>query len=189
MARHKRCPRLVRRGEDSLAGPGEVHVERSPSLHSRPAEVYAVWRNFENLPRFLSHLEQVQVRGNGSGLAHSHWIARGPQGLPVEWEVEMVEDRAGQLIAWRSLPGSQVDHSGVVEIQAAGEGAGAQINIALQYAPPMRASGAVLGRIFGPRPEAQLHDDLRRFKRLLESGRLAAAGSLQPDWPEAADTV
>src|SRR5437764_523605 len=75
-----------------------------------PAELYRFWRNFENLPKVMRHLISVHSRGD----RHSHWVATGPMGKQFEWNAEVINDRPNELIAWRSLPGSQVDTAGSV---------------------------------------------------------------------------
>src|SRR5216117_2006610 len=57
-------------------GPG-VWVRKSITVRRSPDEVYRFWRNFENLPRFMKHLESVRVTGS----RRSHWKAKAPAGM------------------------------------------------------------------------------------------------------------
>jgi uncharacterized membrane protein len=136
---------------------------------NRPTEeVYEFWRNFENLPRFMRHLESVKVLDNG----RSRWKAMAPAGMSVEWEAEMTEDRPGELISWRSLPGSQVRNAGTVRFSSAPGGRGTEVRVDLEYAPPAGMVGTMVAKLFREEPGQQVHDDLRHFKQVLELGEI-----------------
>jgi uncharacterized membrane protein len=135
----------------------------------RPAEeLYRFWHDFQNLPRFMSHLESVQVTGD----RRSHWKARGPAGKTVEWDAEIVEDRPNELIAWRSLEGADVDNSGAVRFVPAPGGRGTEVHVEMRYDPPGGAIGAAIAKLFGESPEQQLKDDLLHFKQVMETGEV-----------------
>lgn len=135
----------------------------------RPAEeIYRYWHDFENLPRFMKHLEAVQVTAEG----RSHWQATAPAGATVEWDAEIVDDRPNELISWRSLPGSTVDNAGTVRFSPAPGDRGTEIRVALSYDPPGGALGAIVAKLFGEEPGQQVHDDLRRFKQIMETGEI-----------------
>lgn len=136
---------------------------------NRPSdEVYRFWRDFENLPGFMSHLESVQV----DDYRHSRWTAKGPAGRTVEWDAEIVEDRPDELIAWRSMPGATVPNSGRVGFVRAAAGRGTEIRVELEYDPPAGAVGRAVAKLFGEEPEQQVNDDLRRFKQVIETGEV-----------------
>jgi len=145
-----------------------IHVLRSITIDRSPEEVYAFWRDFENLPRFMEHLESVQVTGE----RRSHWKAKAPAGRTVEWDAEMTEDVSGERIAWRSLPGTEVPNRGVVRFLRAPADGGTEVHVDLHYEPPAGRAGAVIAKLFGEEPELQLASDLRRFKQVLETGEV-----------------
>jgi len=146
-------------------GPGEgVRVEQTVRVSRPPEELYRFWRNLENLPRFMDHLESVQIRDD----LHSRWVARGPAGSRVEWDAVIHNEIPGELLAWRSLPGSEVDHAGSVHFEPAGEGTA--VRVVLRYDPPAGKLGAAVARLFGEDPDTQVADDLRRLKQLMEAG-------------------
>jgi uncharacterized membrane protein len=132
-------------------------------------EVYRFWRRLENLPRFMTHLEQVVDRGNG----RSHWIANGPAGVSVEWDAEIVNDVENELIAWRSLPGADVVTAGSIRFDTVRGGRSTQATIHLQYQPPAGRLGALVAGIAGREPSRTIREDLRRLKQLLEAGEIA----------------
>jgi uncharacterized membrane protein len=133
---------------------------------ARPAEeLYRFWRDLENLPRFMDHLESVRALDE----LRSHWAARGPAGTRVEWDAEIHNDVPGQLLAWRSLPGSEVDHAGSVHFEPESDDY-TLVRVVLRYDPPAGKVGAAVARLFGEDAETQVADDLRRFKQVMESG-------------------
>src|SRR5207237_3055072 len=123
-------------------------------------EVYDFWRNFGNLPRFMDHLESVQVTGD----RRSHWKAKAPAGTTVEWDAETTENRPNELIAWRSVEGADVTNAGVVRFVAAPGGRGTEIHVDLRYEPPAGKLGKLVAKLFGEEPSQQVEGDLRRFK-------------------------
>jgi uncharacterized membrane protein len=143
-------------------------VTRSITVRQPPEEVYAFWRNFENLPRFMQHLEAVRMTGD----RRSTWRARAPAGMTVEWEAETIEDRPEELIAWRSLPGSSVPNSGQVRFVRAPGGRGTEVHVEMRYDPPGGKLGVVVAKLFGREPAQQVAADLRRFKQVLETGEV-----------------
>ena len=153
------------RSSDRRTEGGAIHASAAITVNRPPDEVYALWRDLENLPRFMSHLRSVRTDG-GEG---SHWVAKAPAGT-VEWDAEIVEDVPGQLIAWRSLEGADVPNSGKVRLAQAPGQRGTEVAVELEYLPPAGAIGAAAARLFGEEPRQQIRDDLRRFKQVSETG-------------------
>lgn len=141
---------------------------KSITINRPPEEVYRFWRNFENLPRFMSHLESVEVKDE----KRSRWTANAPAGMKVEWDAEIVEDRPDHLIVWRSLKGADVENSGSVRFALAPGGRGTEVKVAILYNPPGGAVGASIAKLFGEEPEQQIKSDLRRLKQVLETGEV-----------------
>lgn len=154
---------------EGLQPPAERPVVATITINKPAEELYAFWRNFENLPRFMSHLLAVTDTGDG----HSHWLAKGPAGTEVEWDAEITDERPNELIAWRSLPKSTVRNSGSVRFQPATGGRGTVLQVELRYRPPGGVVGATIAKLFGEAPEKQIPVDLMRVKQLLETGEIA----------------
>jgi len=152
-----------------------VPIHEQITIARSPEEVYHFWRNFENLPKFMHHLESVRV----SGERHSRWVAKAPAGTTVEWDAEIIDDVEQQLIAWRTLPGAQVAHSGEVQFQAAPDGQSTIVAVHMAYEPPAGPAGVVLAKLFGEEPSIQIRSDLQRLKALLEAGLPASATGVQ----------
>jgi uncharacterized membrane protein len=159
----------------ALGGNRGVHVRESIRLELPIAEVYRFWRRLENLPRFMFHLDRVTETSN----RRSHWIARGPAGLAVEWDAEIINEIENQTLAWRSLLGSDVVMTGSVNFDTVRGGRTTQVSVHLQYAPPAGKAGALVASVFGREPSHTIREDLRRFKRLLEAGEVPRATPAQ----------
>jgi uncharacterized membrane protein len=145
-----------------------MRVKKVVTVDSSPQELYSFWHNFENLPRFMRHLEAVQVTGEG----RSHWKGKAPAGQTVEWDAEVTEDEPNRLIGWHSLEGADVQNSGTVRFTPATGGRGTWVQVDLDYDPPGGKAGALVAKIFGEEPEKQLYDDLRAFKQVMELGEV-----------------
>ena len=144
-------------------------IEKRMVINRPPEEVYRYWRNFENLPRFMEHLETVEQTGPN----RSKWVAKGPLGTHVEWEAEIINERPNELIAWRSIEGSQVDTAGSVHFERAPGGRGTDVRVSLKYDPPAGKLGITIAKLFGQEPEQQISADLARLKQVLEAGEVA----------------
>jgi len=141
----------------------------SIAINSSPQKLYEFWRDFTNFPRFIQHLHAV----TGSGEQRSHWIVRGPSNSKLEWDSEIVEDQPHRLIAWRTLPGSELPHHGKVTFQALEGDRGTLVHVQMHYGLPGGALGAALARVLGRDPKGLIKQDLRRLKQLLETGEIA----------------
>lgn len=137
-------------------------------VNKSPEEVYEFWRNFENLPRFMEHLESVRSLGNG----RSQWVAVGPFGTTFDWEAEIVREVPNQMIAWRAVEGSDVQNAGAVFFEEAPGDRGTIIRVELSYDQPAGSVGAGVAKIFGKEPSQMIYDDLRAFKQVIETGEV-----------------
>lgn len=150
------------------AKPGKK-LHKSIVINRPASEIYSFWRNFENLPRFMTHLKEVRNTGERT----SHWVAKAPLGTTVEWDAEVTEDWQNKRIAWRSLPGSTVETEGAVWFEESPGGRGTILRIDMRYNPPGGKAGATIAKLLGQAPEKQIPVDLLRFKQLLETGEIA----------------
>ena len=154
----------------ALRGSRGVNVLESVTIN-RPIELlYRFWRNLENLPQFMRHLESVEKVTD----TISHWRAKGPAGTVVEWDAEIFNEIPNKLIAWRSLEGADVVSAGSVNFDPAAAGQGTRVTVHLQYSPPGGKVGAAIARLLGADAETEIREDLRRFKQLLEAGEVPA---------------
>jgi uncharacterized membrane protein len=148
-----------------------VKVERAVTI-ARPADVlYRFWRDFENLPRIMDHLESVTVLST----ERSHWKAKAPAGTSVEWDAVIHNEVENELIAWKSTDDADVKNAGSVHFKAAPGGRGTEVRVVLEYEPPAGKVGAAVAKLLGEEPNVQVREDLRRFKQIMEMGEEAAS--------------
>jgi uncharacterized membrane protein len=159
----------------------DLSVEVAITIGRPAAEVYAFWRRLENFPLFMKSILSATERGGG----RSSWMARGPAGEIWEWEAEILEDRPGELLVWRSLPGSEVHHHGAVRFQEGPAGRGTEIRVGIEFVPPGGIAGHLVARLARRIPEHRVEEDLRRLKQMLEAGETPIAGF--PRGPEDED--
>jgi uncharacterized membrane protein len=145
-----------------------LRVDRAVTISRQRPEVYRFFRNLGNLPQFMRRVQSVQEIDSN----RSHWIVKGPAGRTVEWDAVVHNERENELIAWRTLPGADVDHAGSVLFRDAPYGRGTEVKVELQYNPPAGAAGAILAALWGEEPTRQIEDDLRRLKQILEVGEV-----------------
>src|SRR5690349_21676220 len=148
-----------------------IHAKASCIVNRTPEEVYNFWRSFQNLPRFMRHLESVEDLGDG----RSHWTVKGPAGTTVEWDATIIADVPNEVITWRSLENSDVDNAGAVRFERAPGDRGTIVKVNLEYMPIGGVVGATIAKLFGEEPEQQMDDDLRRFKQVLEVGEVVVS--------------
>jgi uncharacterized membrane protein len=142
------------------------HAEANMIVDKSPEECYRFWRQFENLSRVMRYIESVRTEGD-----RSHWVACTPGGARVEWDSEIVDDVPNERIAWRSLPGSSVWHSGSVDFENAPGGRGTIVRLQTDYGHAFRMLEP-LAAMLGKHPEQLMRKELRRFKQVLETGEV-----------------
>ena len=158
-------------GEDTrraLRGSAGTVVEESVTINRPVEELYRFWRNLENLPQFMTHLESVERVTD----TLSRWRAKGPGGASVEWNAEIINEVPNRVIGWRSIEGSDVVNAGSVNFEEVGPGRGTRVRVHLQYSPPGGKVGAAVAKLFGRDAATEIREDLRRFKQLLEAGEV-----------------
>jgi uncharacterized membrane protein len=146
-----------------------IKVLKTVTINRPASELYAFWRNFENLPKFMRHLESVTVLDD----KRSHWVAKGPMGMHIAWDAEIINDEMDRLIAWKSVKNASVPNAGSVSFKPLPAGRGTEVQVNLEYNPPGGLLGAAVAKLWGEEPHQQVRDDLYRFKQLMETGVIA----------------
>lgn len=174
--------------------PSQLVASSTMQVNCTPQQAFDFWRNLENLPLFMHRLDSVSTIGD----RRSRWVALGPMGSRIHWDAEIVAERSGELISWRSLPGSDIDVDGYVEFRQAPGQRGTFVSANVIYSPPAGNVGRAFARLLGKDPAFLMRQDLRRFKALIEAGEIptvegqshgprsrlvAAARALNPDQP------
>lgn len=149
---------------------------RTVTINAPRADLYAYWRDFSNLPSFMENVHDVRVEGDVT-----HWTIRAPLGRKVVVRTRIVHEREGELIAWRSIEGSDIDTEGKVTFRDAPGGRGAQVEAIVAYVPPGGELGRWVAKAFQAEPAMQGRRELRRFKMLMEAGEIATNQSHKPE--------
>lgn len=156
---------------DGTTSAGALVVEKSATIQRRRNEVYQFWRNLENLPQFMTHVQAVHVASDGT----SHWTVRGPAGSQVRWEAKITEDIPDERLAWVTREGASVRHEGIACFADAPGARGTEVRVRLCYHAKGGKFGALLARVLGQEPSQQILEDLRRLKQIMETGEVPTA--------------
>lgn len=143
-------------------------IEQSITVNRPVKELFAFWRDVENLPQIMRHLKSVAAIDS----KRSHWVAEGPMGVTVEWEAEIFNEREPEMIAWRSLPDRQVETAGSVRFKELGNGRGTSVTVSMKYNPPGGKIATAIAWLLGSDAEQEIDEDLRRFKSKMETGEM-----------------
>ncbi len=153
------------------AGRRAVTFHKDITVAAPVAEVFRFWSNFENFPRFMEHVRQIRLSADG----RSHWTVAGPAGVPVRFDAVITQLVPNQVLAWKTVDGSIVQHSGVIRFQHEGAGM-TRLDIRMSYNPIAGAFGHLVAALFGSDPKRAMDEDLVRFKSLIEQGKTTAHG-------------
>lgn len=152
--------------QPSLKSGEGTKMEKAVTINRSPEEIYTFWRQLENLPRFMEHIQSVTQTGEGI----SHWVVKTSHDRTLEWDARLIEDKPGQMLSWQSLEGADVDNAGSVWFTPATGGRGTVVKVSMKYSPPGGKFGAMMAKLFGDSAEKQMAEDLFRLKSLLETG-------------------
>ncbi len=146
-------------------------VGRTVTINRPREELYAFWRDFRNLARFMENVERVEVGDD----RRSHWVVKAPAGRTVEWDSVITEDEPGRLIAWESVEGADIKNAGRIEFRDGPPGRGTEVSATILYDPPAGDLGKLIAKLFQKEPKIQARRELRRFKQLMETGEIPVA--------------
>lgn len=141
-----------------------VNIQVRQVINRPRKDVYELWRNFENLPVFMDHLESV----NSLNDSISVWEAKIPGGIgKVRWKSEIVKERPFELLGWQSLPGSSIESAGKVEFKDISDHA-TEVHVVVSYHAPGGIAGEGAARLVNPVFEDMLREDISNFKWFVE---------------------
>jgi uncharacterized membrane protein len=145
-----------------------IRIQKAITIAARPADLYQFWRDFQNLPRFMTHVASVRILDD----RRTEWTAIGPGETRIRWRAEVVDDRPDELISWRSIDRSPIDQRGTVRFVPAPEEGETEVHLTLEYAPPEGTVGIVVGKLLVGLTSHKMQEDLRHLKRLYETGSI-----------------
>ena len=153
---------------EALGGDRGVRIEETITIRRAASDLYAFWRQLKNLPQVFSHLCSVETTGPRT----SHWVLEGPAGTRFEWDAEIINDIKPELIAWRSLPGSDIASAGSVSFKESVRNGreATDVSVVMQYDAPGGAAARTVAWLAGMSPEKVVREELLRFKESFEFG-------------------
>jgi uncharacterized membrane protein len=151
---------------------GRIHVTETIHIDRPANEVYRFWKNFENFPQFMEHVESVTKNPDDTW----HWTAKAPLGTTVKWDARMTSDIEDQRIGWQSVQGSDIPNSGVVEFVGTPDDS-TDLTVTMIYEAPGGKFGEWAAWMLGEEPSVQVAEDLERFKALMEANPNASTAT------------
>lgn len=146
-------------------------IGRTVTINRSRAELYAFWRDFRNLALFMENVQSVTpVDGR-----RSHWVIKAPAGKTVEWDSDLTEEVADEVLAWESVAGADIKNAGRIEFRDGPPGRGTEVTATIVYEPPGGDLGKLIAKLFQKEPKIQARRELRRFKQLMETGEISTA--------------
>ena len=156
--------------QTSVAHGEGIKVASAITIDRPASELYNYWRDLTHLPKFMKQLESVHSTAAG----RSHWELKSAAGVKLSWDAEIINDVPNELLAWRSLPGGDLDHAGSVRFEPAAGGRGTTVKVTVEYRPPVGKLGVVAANLLGVAPERLIKTDLSRLKQLIETGEISS---------------
>ncbi|WP_119791881.1 SRPBCC family protein [Flavobacterium anhuiense] len=140
---------------------------RVNSVINKPVnEVYAFWRNLENLPKFMNHLDSVRPASS----TISEWTAKGPGGIgKISWNAEIIRDEKDKLLSWNSIEGSSIKNAGKVIFKPKGKAT--ELDVTISYHAPLGIAGESAAKLLNPYFEKLVKDDISNLKVYLETNQ------------------
>ena len=143
-------------------------VKHSVTIERPAADLYAYWRDVEKSSTYMTNMKSVTKLDE----TRSRWVSEGPFGKTYSWDSEIINDEPGRLIAWKSLPGGDVDNAGSVRFEESTGGRGTVVTLELNYEPPAGVVGQVIAKVLGESPDSHARENLRHFKQIMEAGEI-----------------
>jgi uncharacterized membrane protein len=172
---------LAKRGTAGLAAAKgmsmekTIDFEKTVHIDAAPDEVFEAFANYENFPRYMSHVVEVRDLGR----RRSHWIVKGPGGSEFQWNSVLTEQSRPNRLAWRSETGAEIPNSGSIQFER--HRGGTLVTVRMCYSPPAGALGHAFALLLGADPKSQMDDDLARMRAFIERGAIPR-DTAQPGW-------
>lgn len=153
------------RGLSGLVEAKPLYLEGTVIVLRSADELYAHWRDLENLPELMSSVRSIEALGDGT---RSHWKMFVAPGVLLEFDATIVYDKRNRRISWRADEDSTINHHGTVSFKPLGRDRGTQVRVELGYDVPGGAVGRAVAGLLDTFSEKHLVADLERFKADME---------------------
>jgi uncharacterized membrane protein len=147
-------------------------VQKTVIVHAPIHKVFDLWSQFENYPKFMRHVRDIDIEIGGRRTA---WIVDGPAGTTVNFEAETIELEPDRVIAWRTLPAQPIEHEGRIRFEEVDDST-TRVTVRMTYRPRGGVLGHAIAHILGWDPKSRIDDDIVRMKSLLEDGKVRPGG-------------
>jgi uncharacterized membrane protein len=137
-------------------------VESSVVVEAPVSRVYEYWRDLENLPNFMTNVEEVRATGPD----RTHWVIKGPLGAKMEFDAETTQEEENRALGWNSVEGN-VETSGQVHFQELGPER-TRVEVTMNYADPPGGRLGEVGSRLVSNPQVMVDQDLYNFKEIIE---------------------
>lgn len=160
----------------NTAQDGPVEVTSSVTINKPADALYRLWREPDTLSRIMGQFADVESFGEN----RMHWRTPEVMGKSLEWDADITEQRAGELLCWRSSGDAPLPNDGEVHFHEALPGNGTEVRLTMRFHPPGGALGRAAIKALGPTPRSLACKALDRFKSLAETGEIMTPGHNPP---------
>jgi uncharacterized membrane protein len=150
------------------SGPSEDEnrIEDSVTIQRPVDRVFAFYRDFTNLPRFLGDVMAIKQVSP----TISRWTIQGPQGIRVNWTIKVTQERTNELIRYEMIATPALKSCWEVRFAPGSEPGETEVREVMR-APLGRLGRAALALI-GKFPAEEVSSNLRRLKQVMETGKV-----------------
>jgi len=157
-----------------------VNIRTTVVIDRPVSEVYSFWRNLENLPKFMKHLDSVKE----TNTITSEWTAKGPAGIgQISWKANILMDEKDKMLSWHSLPESTIDNAGKVYFRDRGNNS-TEVDVTISYHAPLGVAGEAAARLLNPVFTKMVEKDIESLKDFLENGERTEQPQLNVSYHE-----
>lgn len=153
------------------AGRDVIEIRKSIAIGAPVDEVFAWFTEWRRWPEWMSHVREVRASGERGAVGQrTHWVVDGLAGTTVRWDAEVTRIVPDEVISWKTVDGSAIEHTGTMRFERAGDDL-TRVHIRMSYHPAPGALGHAVATLLGRDPKHQMDDDLVRLKTAIEEGR------------------
>jgi uncharacterized membrane protein len=128
------------------------------------ADVFAFFKNFENFAHVTTGIRSVIDYEDG----RSRWEVTTPSGRTLTWNAVVTKYVPNSVIAWESVPHSDVETTGLVRFTPLSPGR-TRLELAITYRPTRTDLADAVHSLLAPRNTRRLRADLEQARHYIES--------------------